>query len=158
MDEPMPALRLPTGVATVTPLPTEVVKPLANEPAAALPNVAAPVSVFTLPELAPLPVVNVDAAVAGRLVPTRAVNETVIHSLLIVPSPSVRLPPRRLPWRVVLPCEGGHHSAATSSSVPTGARCEPRHGSAAGSHRIRCKDGSCPSPPAPAKCRGWCGA
>jgi len=47
-----------------------------------------------------------------------------------------------------------HHSPL-SSSVPNGRRSEPKHGSAAASHRSCCKDGACRSPCPPAKCRRW---
>src|SRR4051812_12194492 len=128
MDVPMPALRLPAGVATATPLPTDVLIPLAAEAAAALPNAPAPVSVVTLPRLAPPPMASVEAASAGKMLPTRAMNEILINSFFIVTSP-FRLPPRRVPGAAVPPCGGFHHSLALSSSASNGERREPRHGS-----------------------------
>src|SRR6185437_12972507 len=153
MDVPMPALRLPAGVATATTLPTEVLIPLAAEAATALPNAAAPVSVATLPRLAPPPMASVEPAAPGAMLPTRAVNETLINSFFIVTFPSFRLPPRRVPGRVMPPRERFHHSLSPSSLASSGELREPRHGSSAGSHRSRCKDGSCRSPHPPAKCR-----
>src|SRR5438477_1355041 len=143
MDVPMPALRLPQGVATATPLPTEVLTPLAAEAAAALPNAPAPVSVVTLPRLAPPPMASVEPAPAGTALHTRAMNEILINSFFIMTFPSFRLPPRRVPGRAVPPRERFHHSLSPSSSASNGERREPRRGSAAGSHRSRCKDGSC---------------
>ena len=80
------------------------------------------------------------------------------QQLLHVTFPSFQFSPRRVPGRVMPPCERFHHSPSPSSSVPNGGRCEPRHGSAAGSHRSRCKDGPCRSPHRPAKCRRRCRA
>src|SRR5947209_20287525 len=105
MEVPMPALRLPAGVATATPLPTEVLTPLAAEAAAALPNDPAPVSVVTLPRLAPPPMASVEPASAGTALHTRAVNETLLNSIFIVTYPSFRLPHRRERWLSQAPCE-----------------------------------------------------
>src|SRR5438477_6885736 len=115
MDVPMPALRLPKGVATATPLPTEVLTPLAAEAAAALPNAPAPVSVVTLPRLAPPPMASVEPASAGTALHTRAMNEALINSFFIVTSPSFGFPPRRLPGRQMPPCETFHHLPSPSS-------------------------------------------
>src|ERR1700682_1852908 len=77
MDRPSPALRPPAGVARATPLPTEVLTPLAPDAAAALPNAPAPVSVVTLPRLAPPPMASVEPASAGTALRHRAVDVAV---------------------------------------------------------------------------------
>src|ERR1700733_6004907 len=127
MELPMPALRLPAGVATATQLPTEVLIPWAAEAPPALPNVPAPVIVVTLPRLNPPPMASVEPASAGAMLPTRAMNATLINSFFIV-TPPFRFPPRRMPGRVVLPREQLHRPAPASSSVPNGERGEPRRG------------------------------
>src|SRR5205814_8097570 len=117
MDVPMPALRLPKGVATAPRLPTEVLTPLAAEAAAALPNAPAPVSVVTLPRLAPPPMASVEPAPAGTALHTRAMNETLINSFFIMTFPPLRLPPRREPGRAAPPGERFHDWLSHSSCV-----------------------------------------
>src|SRR5207247_11422261 len=106
---------LPDGVARATPLPTEVLTPLAPDAAAALPNAPAPVSVVTLPRLAPPPMASVEPASAGTASHTRAMNAALINSFFIVTSPSFGFPPRRLPGRQMPPCETFHHLPSPSS-------------------------------------------